>query len=108
MVVVVEVVDVVVFFVGEGVTTGLLEGRNVIRGTSVGLGLNSDQKVVMPGGRNVGGHLVAVTAGPVGPEMDVGLVTGRITFAGVGLGLGLEVVDDGRDGEGEDDDVGVR
>lgn len=48
------------------VVVGLLVGRNVMRGISVGLGLNSDQKLVIPGGRSVGGHRVFNVAVGVG------------------------------------------
>lgn len=101
VVVVVVVVDVAA--VGEGLKGGLLVGRKVMMGTNVGLGLNSDQKVVMPGGLNVGGHLVAVAIEVGGVDVGfvavvLGFVAGRVTLAAVGL----TVV--GRC----EDDVGVR
>lgn len=62
LLVVVVAFVVVLLVVVVGRNGGLLLGRNVIMGTRVGRGLNRDQKVVIPGGRNVGGHRVAVTS----------------------------------------------
>lgn len=59
-------------------------------GTRVGRGLNSDQKVVIPGGRKVGGHRVAVTT----TLFTVGVVLGSAVVVLVTAGL---LVDGGED-----------
>lgn len=76
LVVVVVVFRVVSWVVVGGLVGGRRPGRNVMMGTKVGRGLNSDQKVVMPGGRNVGGHRVAVTTtlATVGVLLDAAVV----------------------------------
>lgn len=76
LVVVVVVFRVVSWVVVGGLVGGRRPGRNVMMGTRVGRGLNSDQKVVMPGGRNVGGHRVAVTTtlATVGVLLDAAVV----------------------------------
>lgn len=98
VVVVVVVFAVVLLVVVGGLVGGRRLGRNVMMGTSVGRGLNNDQKVVIPGGRNVGGQRVAVTttlatvgvlAGVV--LVDAGLVDG-VGDVVLGLAEGLYVL----------------
>lgn len=93
LVVVVVVFRVVSWVVVGGLVGGRRPGRNVMMGTRVGRGLNSDQKVVMPGGRNVGGHRVAVTTtlATVGVLLDAAVVvvvtTGLLVDEGAVLGF---------------------
>lgn len=90
VVVVVLVFVVVLRVVVGGLVGGRRLGRNVMMGTRVGRGLNSDQKVVMPGGRNVGGHRVAVTT----TLATVGVLLGACAVVLVITGL---LVDDDED-----------
>lgn len=92
VVVVVLVFVVVLRVVVGGLVGGRRLGRNVMMGTRVGRGLNSDQKVVMPGGRNVGGHRVAVTT----TLATVGVLLGACVVVLVIAGLRVD-----------DDDVDV-
>lgn len=92
VVLVVVLVGVVVFVVGlfvvvVGRNGGLLLGRNVTMGTRVGRGLNRDQKVVMPGGRKVGGHRVAVTSTLPATDVVGGAVLAAVLVDDVVLGL---------------------
>lgn len=84
---------VVLFVVVVGRNGGLLLGRNVIMGTRVGRGLNRDQKVVVPGGRKVGGHRVAVTSTLPATDVVGGAVLAAVLVDVVlGLAEGLYVL----------------